>query len=265
MRTIGALGLSTLALLAGAPAATAQPRSGVARPADEAALPPLELGAQLYAGNCASCHGTDGRGVSAPAPQHGAGKIAGLGPSLRGVGAQAVDFYLSTGYMPLGDPREQPTRGPALFTRREIDAMTRYLASLSKGPAIPVPHPQRGSLAEGQQLFTEKCAGCHQVVGEGGIVTGARVPPLDKATATEIAEAVRVGPYFMPRFNHRDLNDSQLDSIVRYVLYAKRRPDDRGGWAIDHLGPFPEGIVAWLLGGLSLVLVCMVIGKRARS
>ena len=42
-------------------------------------------------------------------------------------------------------------------------------------------------------------------------------------------------------------------------------PDDRGGWAIDHLGPFPEGIVAWLLGGLSLVLVCMVIGKRVHS
>ena len=69
----------------------------------------------------------------------------------------------------------------------------------------------------------------------------------------------------MPRFTHRDLNDAQLNSIIRYVRYATRRPDDPGGWAIDHLGPFPGGMVAWLLGGLSLVLVCMLIGKRLRS
>ena len=256
--------LAVLAVLALAPAAAAQPRSGVARPANESRLSPLQLGSELYAGNCASCHGTDGRGVSA-APQHGAGKVPGLGPSLRGVGALAVDFYLRTGYMPLGNPHEQPSRGPALFDRREQAALTRYIASLSKGPPIPAPHPERGSLSEGLQLFTEHCAGCHQVVGEGGIVTGARVPALDKASVVEIAEAVRVGPYFMPRFTHRDLNDAQLNSIIRYVRYATQRPDDPGGWAIDHLGPFPEGMVAWLLGGLSLVLVCMLIGKRLRS
>jgi ubiquinol-cytochrome c reductase cytochrome c subunit len=253
VRALLAIALALALALAIAPAAHAQPPSGVARPENESGLSPVELGAQLYAGNCASCHGSDGAGDE------------GRGPSLKGVGALAADFYLRTGYMPLGDPQEQPERRTPLFSRREQAALVRYVASLGRGPAIPVPHPASATLSDGQQLFTEHCAGCHQVVGEGGIVTGARVPPLDKASPTEIAEAVRIGPYLMPRFSRKAISDAQLDAIVRYVRYAQQRPDDPGGWALDHLGPFPEGMVAWLLAGLGLVALCMVLGSRLRS
>jgi len=47
-------------------------------------------------------------------------------------------------------------------------------------------------------------------------------------------------------------------------VYAQN-PDDRGGWALGHLGPVPEGIVTWLIGAAVLVATCMVIGKRLRS
>ena len=126
---------------------------------------------------------------------------------------------------------------------------------------MPKPHPERGSIPVGLHLFTEHCAGCHQVVGEGGYVTGARVPPLKQSSATQIAEAVRIGPYLMPRFPRTQISDRQLDSLVAYVQWAKH-PDDRGGWAIGHIGPVPEGLVAWLLAGTALVAVCVVIGKR---
>jgi ubiquinol-cytochrome c reductase cytochrome c subunit len=255
--------LAVALLLALAPDACAQPPSGVARPENESGLSQLELGRQLFAGNCASCHGSGGEGVISRA-QQGSGAITGLGPSLKGVGALAADFYLRTGYMPLGEPTEQPTRRTPLFSPREQAAMVRFVASLGRGPAIPAPHPETASVSEGQHLFTEHCAGCHQVVGEGGIVTGARVPPLDKASPVEIAEAVRIGPYLMPRFSQRQISGAQLDAIVRYVRYAAQRPDDRGGWALDHLGPFPEGMVAWLLAGFGLVAMCMVLGKRLR-
>ena len=56
----------------------------------------------------------------------------------------------------------------------------------------------------------------------------------------------------MPRFSPRQLSTAQLDSIVRYVEYAKH-PDDRGGWAIGHLGPVPEGLVTWFLAAIALV------------
>jgi ubiquinol-cytochrome c reductase cytochrome c subunit len=68
----------------------------------------------------------------------------------------------------------------------------------------------------------------------------------------------------MPRFSPRQLSAHDVDSIVRYVQWAKH-PDDRGGWAIGHLGPVPEGLITWFLAATTLVAVCMVIGKRLRS
>src|SRR5438105_12281072 len=103
-----------VALTFAVPAAAA-PRP-IVRPADESG-PPLRLGAELYAGNCAVCHGIDGSGT-------------GIAPSLHGVGALAADFYLSTGYMPLGDEHEQPMRARVELTKRERDALVRYVASL---------------------------------------------------------------------------------------------------------------------------------------
>jgi len=92
-------------------------------------------------------------------------------------------------------------------------------------------------------------------------VTGAQAVSLEHASAEQIAQAVRVGPYVMPRFSKHDISDRELNSLVRYVLYAKD-PRDRGGWAIGRLGPVPEGIVAWVVAGLGLVAVARVIGEN---
>ena len=72
-------------------------------------------------------------------------------------------------------------------------------------------------------LFTDHCAGCHQIVGEGGYVTGARVPALGQASATQIAEAVRIGPFHMPRFSKKAISDEDLNKIIAYVE-ASREP-----------------------------------------
>jgi ubiquinol-cytochrome c reductase cytochrome c subunit len=100
------------------------------------------------------------------------------------------------------------------------------------------------------------------VVAEGGVLPGAKAPPLNHATPVQIAEAVRVGPYVMPRFSSRAISNSDLNAIIAYVQYAKR-PDDAGGWGISHLGPFPEGIVTWLLAMPLLLIACLAIGRRA--
>jgi len=253
-----------LALVAAAPAA-AQPRAGIVRPADERGLSLLELGRQLFAGNCSSCHGGLARGIARAPKGQGSGGITGLGPSLRGVGARALDFYLSTGRMPLSEPDAEPERQGVELSRREINAIIAYVTSLGPpGPPVPDPHPEAGAINDGLHLFTEHCAGCHQVVGQGGVVTGARVPPLQYATATQIAEAVRAGPYLMPIFSDKQISDAQLDSIIRYVL-STRNPPDRGGWGIGNVGPIPEGMVTWLLACVLLVGLCVLIGKRLKA
>jgi ubiquinol-cytochrome c reductase cytochrome c subunit len=245
-------------------AADAQPPEGIVRPANEAGLSDTELGSQLYAGNCASCHGIGGEGVKRPRPSAGSADITEAGPPLRGVGALAVDFYLRTGYMPLRDPHEQPWRRRVLFSERELRALVKFVATLGPGPGVPNPAPQRGNLADGLRLFTQHCAGCHQVVGEGGYVTNARVPRLKAATPRQIAEAVRIGPYLMPKFSKKAISDRQLNSIIAY-LQASKKPEDRGGWGIGHIGPVPEGMLAWFVAAFVLVGFCALIGERLRA
>ena len=226
-------------------------------------------GEQLYGRFCASCHGPGGAGQTSSS-QIGAGPArdqvvqGGLGPPLRGVGARAADFYLRTGYMPLRRSGLQPRRARLLLGPRQIDALVAYVASLGPGPGVPAPRPERGDLSEGQRLFADRCAGCHQIVGAGGYVTGAVPPPLHTASAVQIAEAVRIGPYVMPSFSERALSNRQLDSIIRYVEWT-RNPDDRGGWSLGDIGPVPEGLVTWFLGASVLVALCMLLGKRLRG
>jgi ubiquinol-cytochrome c reductase cytochrome c subunit len=151
-----------------------------------------------------------------------------------------------------------------LFSDKEIRSLVAYVASLATGPAIPHPQPDSGSLAEGLHQFTMHCAGCHQIVARGGYVTGAMVPPLQSATPTEIAEAVRIGPYLMPRFPASQISDAQLNSIIKYVL-STRHPDNRGGWGIGNIGPIPEGLVTWWIAAPLLLIACMAVGRRFRG
>jgi len=212
------------------------------------AATPAQQGKSLFGAHCLSCHGGNGAGTS-------------RAPSLRNVGARAADFYLRTGYMPLPHLGLQPRRSRVLFDESQIRALVAYVASLGNGPAVPKPHPERGNLSAGQHLFSTHCAGCHQIAAQGGVVTGAIPPPLEDATDVQIAEAVRIGPYVMPSFSKKAISDRELDSIVRYVDWAKH-PDNRGGWAIGDIGPVPEGLVTWFIAAAALVGLCVVIGKR---
>jgi ubiquinol-cytochrome c reductase cytochrome c subunit len=210
------------------------------------AVAPASEGRALYEEGCAECHGLSREGVDS------------RGPTLQNVSQGTVDFYLSTGRMPLDNPGSQPLRRKPSYSQDQIDALVAYL-----GSDEPIPHPDaaRGDLARGQRLFTEWCAGCHQVAARGGSMPQAVIPPLLEATPTQIAEATRAGPYAMPEFDPNQLSDQELNDVIRYIEYA-RHPDDRGGWSLGNIGPIPEGMVAWLLAGTVLVLLARVIGKR---
>jgi len=208
----------------------------------------IARGRSLFVSGCSSCHGFAADGIH------------GLAPSLHGVGAAAADFYLRTGRMPLSAAGQEPQRRPPAYSPSQISDLVAYVGSLG-GPPVPHVQTEGASLSRGQRLFADNCSGCHQAAGRGGIVTGAFVPALVDSTPTQIAEAVRVGPFLMPRFGSAQLTDQDVSDIARYVVYL-RRPPDHGGWGIGYIGPVPEGMITWLVAITALLLVTRLIGER---
>jgi ubiquinol-cytochrome c reductase cytochrome c subunit len=239
---VGSLAVGVLSSGGGAAAAVV---AGQPAPSSD-----VDAGRQLYLVACTTCHGGDGAGVKD------------RGPSLLGVGAASVDFYLSTGRMPLDRPRTQAERKRVDYSATQIRQLVAYVASLAPGPAIPKIDPATGDLAEGLRLYANNCAPCHSSAAAGGALGHAvYAPPLNRATPLQVAEAVRIGPGAMPVFGPETLDDHQLASIVRYVGYL-HKPDDRGGLGLGHLGPIPEGFVAWVVGLGAMLVAVRWIGTK---
>jgi len=236
--------VAAVLLAVGVHSARATAREGESDPAA------VERGRQLYLTGCAYCHGADGGGTS-------------QGPELRGVGAAAADFQLSTGRMPNASPDRQSVSKRSPYTRAQIDDLVAYVASLGRGPAIPDVSIPPGDLQEGGQLHLDNCAGCHSAAGNGGALSlGRDAPTLHDATPVQVAEAVRTGPGNMPVFGPETFTRKQVNSIVLYVEYLKK-PENPGGLSLGLVGPITEGLVAILIGLGALMLLSRWIEPRA--
>lgn len=246
---VGSLALTFSATVSVSPARTEPPPPPAGHVVPSEPGKGATRGQTLFRESCSSCHGFAGKGIPDKAP------------SLTGAGAAAADFYLRTGRMPMPQTGMQPLRAEPRFGDREIRDLVEYVAGLGDGPPIPDVDPARGDVAEGRQLFATNCASCHAMSGAGGVVIGAFAPSLWESTPTEVGEAVRIGPYVMPRFGPDQISDRELDSIARYVELT-RKPDDRGGWGIGHIGPVPEGMVAWFGGLAAALLIARLLGER---
>ncbi len=213
-------------------------------------------GQVLFEANCSSCHGTQAEGSA-------------VAPDLQGLGPATVDFWVSTGRMPLADASVQATRKPARFDNQQATAIAAYVASLAPTAqgfpsGIPYVDTQAGSLSMGNRLFVLNCAACHTITGAGdALAEGAYAPSLHVATSTQVAEAVRTGPGNMPVFGPGTLSNAQVADIVAYVTGPIQHPNDRGGIGLGGIGPVAEGFVALLIGVGGIMLIAFWLGERA--
>jgi ubiquinol-cytochrome c reductase cytochrome c subunit len=209
------------------------------------------VGQPLFVANCSSCHGLNAEGTD-------------RGPNLVGVGAATVDFWVSTGRMPLAYPGAQAVRKPVLFSRTQQLGIVSYVTSLGAGgPGIPAINPQAADESNGNDVFGLNCAGCHVITGVGdALANSAFAPSLYQASPTQIAEAIRTGPGNMPRFGPGTLSDKDVNDVVRYVTYLQH-PANPGGLGLGHVGPVTEGFIAIVVGLGVLMLAAYWIGIRA--
>lgn len=210
-------------------------------------------GSSLFQQNCASCHGVTAEGSD-------------RAPNLVGLGAATIDFWVSTGRMPLAYPTAQPVEKPPRFNRKQTLAIARYVTSLGPGgPGIPTVDLAGASMSDGESLYSTNCAGCHAVTGVGDALSnGLYAPSLYPATPTVVADAIRTGPGNMPRFGPGTFTPQQVNDLVAYVTRGGiQHPYDKGGEGIGHVGPITEGFVALFLGLGGILLISYWIGDRA--
>lgn len=233
------------------------------QPASTAPAAPAE-GAVLYAVHCSSCHGTLLQGS------------AGV-PPLTHDGGAAVDFYLTTGRMPLAVTFAPSASGRTTasmtqdyhvlshFDDRQTAAIEAFVNAHAT-QTIPIPRVRINSslLQRGRLLFEDNCQACHGAAAEGATVGYQWTAlPLDKANPTQIGEAVRTGPGVMPKFTPAVLSDEDLDAVATYVRYLATTRQTYGGTVMDYLGPTAEGAVGVFIGVGSLFWVVYFTGTKA--
>jgi ubiquinol-cytochrome c reductase cytochrome c subunit len=209
---------------------------------------PFEPGA-VFLRDCATCHGATGEGTP-------------RGPQIRNAGGALTDYELSTGRMPLTRPDDLPKRRPPRYSRPEINALVDYVSAFGGG-GVPVPTVDinGADLPRGGELFRLNCAACHSWSGTGGALLGREAPPVTASTPVEVAEVIRTGPGSMPSFGAESLSDEDVRAVAAYVELL-HHPDDRGGTPLLHLGPLPEGAVAWIVGIGAMLLFVSWVGER---
>jgi ubiquinol-cytochrome c reductase cytochrome c subunit len=209
-------------------------------------------GQALFAANCSSCHGSQALGSV-------------RAPNLQGLGAGTVDFWVSTGRMPLANSSVQATRKPPRFNRIQTLEIAAWVQSLTPGEGvqIPVVNTNKADLEAGNTLFTLNCAACHTITGAGdALADGAYAPSLHLATTTQIVEAIRSGPGNMPHFSAGNITNTEARDIASYVHGVIQHPSNPGGVGLGGIGPVGEGFVGLLIGVGVLMLVCFWIGER---
>jgi ubiquinol-cytochrome c reductase cytochrome c subunit len=206
---------------------------------------------ELYAIHCGGCHSVDGRGgltiggVVAP-------------PLLPELNDRMTISYgrlvMDTGRMPpVGDPEDNRRRAVTLSESQRLDIL-RFMQERF-GLEGDVPEPQEGDVAEGLRLYAANCAACHGASGAGGVAGGgAWTPRVNDVSAQTLADAIRTGPFQMPRFDEEQITDAEIGDMAAFL----HEVEEEGGTLLfpGELNPvFASGFGA----GLAAVIIAMLV------
>lgn len=155
----------------------------------------LEVGQQLFAQNCATCHGSFGEG--GPNPTLPGDVIAPISTAeylktrddftLRAIIAQGQpNFGMSPFGTAFGGPLEE----------EEVDAIVAFMRAWQENPPVELPPEVSASAVSlrGAEIYRELCAQCHGLQGEGVIGPALNDPAFQAAnTDQDIFDTINLG------------------------------------------------------------------------
>ncbi|MFL7893484.1 MAG: c-type cytochrome [Anaerolineales bacterium] len=246
--------------------------SATAQEGDDSEL--LQQGAQVFAENCAACHGEDGQGrIGATLAKN----WSSIRPDLQI--QDTIERGIEGTFMP---PWGMAFGGP--LDNDQIEAVTRYILSWESGrPSFIYPTPTidtrivltpppgvSGDPNAGAQLYATNCAVCHGPNGEGRIGatlarewSSTRPDLLVKSVIENGVEGAAMPAW--SQANGGPLSEEEIDNIVAYIL-TWSGPASTPGSQEQVVGPL-TGWPAWILfiGAFILIIVVIVYYSRQRN
>jgi mono/diheme cytochrome c family protein len=196
----------------------------------------LERGRQLFQNNCGTCHTLAEAGTTIDIgpdldASFASARAAGMDQdTIEGVVQSQIE---NPREINPDNPRYDQTYMPAnIVTGRDAEDVAAYVASVAGVPGIEPP-----PLGEAQELFTERCGGCHTLEAAGTL--GTTGPNLDDAlpgqSAQDIIESIQDPeaqisdtPFppdgVMPPFDENQIPEPNLNALVQYLLACTEDP-----------------------------------------
>ena len=210
----------------------------------------------IYANQCATCHGADGLGGTIPGTNDEAPPLAG-NPDLT---VAYLDLTLRVGRMPPpeNDPYDNRAR-TVLYDEPTREALVAYIAERFDIPG-EIPDPPEGDASQGREIYAANCAQCHGSTGAGGVAgAGAWTPPLLDLGPVAVAEAIRVGPFEMPRFGEEQISDQEIGDVAAFLEFVESEQGTPLG--IVELNPVYASGFAFLFAVVILFSALWIAGR----
>lgn len=246
-----------------------------------AQTPEEELGARLYAENCAVCHGDSGQG------RVGA-NLSKNWPSIR------PDLTIRTIILNGVPGTAMPAWSQALggpLTVEEVDAIVTYILSWQEGdfviitpavqstaraPITPIPQVE-GDPNRGARLFDENCVVCHGLSGEGriGATLSKNWPGIRPDLAVKSTISNGIPNTNMPAWSQSrggPLGEEDIEDLTAFVLSlgqvnppVQATPTQLTPWADSNPNSFLRGwggVFVFILLFIGIIAVAIFFQER---
>jgi mono/diheme cytochrome c family protein len=187
----------------------------------------LEVGQQLFAQNCAPCHGSFGEGGANPARPDDVIAPISTGEYLKTRDDFTLRAIIAQGQPNFGmSPFGTAYGGP--LEEEEIDAIVAYMRAWEENPPVELPpEVSAGAVSlEGAEIYRELCSQCHGPQGEGQIGPALSDPAFQAANSDQdIFDTINLGHEATAMIGWGEiLSAEQIQQLVEVIRQMEPSP-----------------------------------------